>query len=203
MQYGVDQTRFFLMSENNFGSDGDFSHEKMVQKCNTNLANELGNLCQRTLTLVFKNCDKATPAEIGPFTDEDEALLAKARELRHICGEAISTQAIQKYISALISMIWDANKYIDTMEPWVLRKTDPERMTTVLYVIMEVLRYSAIMYQPLIPDSANKILDLLTVPENERTFDHLTDDFKIKLGSPITKPVGIFPRLEMAEAVVA
>lgn len=202
-KYGVDQTRFFLMSENNFGSDGDFSHEKMVQKCNTNLANELGNLCQRTLTLVFKNCDKAIPANIGALTDEDEALLAKARELRHTCGEAISTQAIQKYVSALISMIWDANKYIDTMEPWVLRKTDPERMKTVLYVIMEVLRYSAIMYQPLIPDSANKILDLLTIPENERSFDHLTDEYKIKLGSPITKPVGIFPRLEMTEAVVA
>lgn len=191
------------MSENNFGSDGDFSHEKMVQKCNTNLANELGNLCQRTLTLVFKNCESAVPVKIGTLTEEDEALLRKARELRQTCAEAISTQAIQKYVSAIVSMIWDANKYIDTMEPWVLRKTDSERMATVLYVIMEVLRYSAILYQPLIPDAACKILDLLSVPKNERTFDHLTDEYKIKLGSPISKPVGVFPRLEMVERVVA
>ena len=96
-------------------------------------------------------------------------------------------------------MIWETNKYIDDMEPWVLRKTDPERMATVLYVIMEVLRFSAILYQPLIPSSANKILDQLTVPDDERSFEHLDDTFAIKLGTPISKPVGVFPRLELPE----
>jgi len=188
------------MSEVNFGSDGDFSHERMIQKVNTNLANELGNLCQRTLTLVYKNCGNAVPAEVGAYTEYDEALLAKARALRQTSGEAIATQSIQKYVAAMVSMIWDTNKYIDEMEPWILRKTDTERMATVLYVIMEVLRHAAILYQPLIPESANKILDLLTVPEDERTFDHLESGSIVK-GTPIPKPQGIFPRIELETAV--
>jgi len=194
-KYGVDQTRFFLMAEVNFGSDGDFSHERMVQKVNTNLANELGNLCQRTLSLVFKNCDKAIPTP-GPYTSKDEALLAKASGLREKCAVAMASQSIQKYIEALVTIICDTNKYIDEMEPWVLKKTDPDRMATVLYVIIEVLRHAAILYQPLIPESSSKILDQLTVPSDERTFDHLDNDCPVKPGRLISKPEGVFPRLE-------
>jgi methionyl-tRNA synthetase len=187
-----------MMTEVVLGSDGDFSNKSMILKVNNNLANELGNLCQRTLSMVFKNCDKAVPVEVGPFTEEDEALLASAKGLHDRSASAISEQAIQKYANELISMVWDANKYIDEMAPWILRKTDPERMATVLYVIMEVLRHVAILYQPIIPTSANKILDLLAVPEDERTFDHLVgDEYKIKPGAPIPKPEGVFPRIEM------
>jgi len=184
------------MAEVNFGSDGDFSHERMVQKVNTNLANELGNLCQRTLSLVFKNCDKAIPIP-GQHTSEDEALLTKVNLLREQCSEAIATQSIQKYIEVLVSMIWDTNKYIDDMEPWALKKTDPDRMATVLVVILEVLRHVAILYQPLIPESSSKILDQLTVPVDERTFQHLDLNCPIKSGTPISKPEGVFPRIEM------
>jgi methionyl-tRNA synthetase len=201
LQYGVDQTRFFLMTEVNFGSDGDFSDQAMIQKVNTNLANELGNLCQRALSMIFKNCGEAVPVQVGPFTQEDEALLASARGLYKKAASEISEQAIQKYANTMIEMVWDTNKYIDTMAPWILRKTDPERMATVLYVILEVLRHVVILYQPIIPDSANKILDLLTVPKDERTFAHLTDDFKIKPGAPVSKPEGVFPRIEMPELV--
>jgi methionyl-tRNA synthetase len=203
-KYGVDQTRFFLMSEVTFGSDGDFSHERMIQRVNTNLANEFGNLVQRTLSMVFKNCDKAVPleSEIGPYTPEDEALLEKAKLLREEAGKHIASQSIHKYAEAMISMIWESNKYIDNQAPWILRKTDTDRMKTVLYVLLEVLRYSAILYQPLIPTSANKILDLLIVPEDERTFDHLTDDYKVRYGAEISKPEGVFPRLELPEESV-
>jgi len=189
------------MSEVNFGNDGDFSDHAFILKVNNNLANELGNLCQRTLSMVYKNCGKAVPEEIGEFTNEDEALLATAHSLRERAATAVSTQAIHKYVEAMVTMIVDTNKYIDEQAPWVLRKTDPDRMATVLYVIMEVLRYSAILYQPLIPDSANKILDQLTVPDDERTFEHLDDKYRIKPGSPISKPQGIFPRIELPELV--
>ena len=198
-KYGVDQTRFFLMAEVTFGSDGDFSDTNMIQKVNTNLANELGNLCQRTLSMVFKNCDQAVPAEVGEYTKEDEELLAAARSLHAATSEAVSRQAIEKYVQALVSMIWQANKYIDEMAPWALKKTDPARMATVLYVILEVLRYTAILYQPLIPTSANRILDQLKVPEGERTFAHLNDSFAVVKGTSIDKPEVIFPRLEMPE----
>ena len=170
----------------------------MILKVNNNLANELGNLCQHTLSMVFKNCGKAIPVGVGPFTMEDEALLASAKALHERAAGAISEQAIQKYTNELIEMVWDTNKYIDKLAPWILQKTDPERMTTVLYVIMEVLRHVAILYQPIIPTSANKILDLLTVPEDERMFDHLFgDEYNIKPGTPVPKPQGVFPRIEM------
>lgn len=184
------------MSEVNFGNDGDYSDTNMILKVNANLANELGNLCQRTLSMVFKNCGKAVP-EPGPLTQEDEALLETARGLRERAGAAIAEQAIFKYVQVVIGMIWEANKYIDTMAPWALKKTDPDRMATVLYVILEILRYSAILYQPVIPSSANNILDQLQVPTEERTFMHLTDEYKIEPGSPIAKPTAVFPRLEL------
>ena len=187
------------MAEVVFGNDGDFSHEKMIQKVNTNLANELGNLCQRTLSMVVKNCDGAVPSVIGPYTSQDEELLSKISSLRSEASVAISIQAIQKYVEVMVSAVWEANKYIDFMAPWALKKTDPARMTTVLYVVMEVLRKVAILYQPLIPTAANKILDQLGVPMNERTFDHLENDFSIRLGTPIPKPEGIFPRIEIAK----
>ncbi|KAL9189489.1 hypothetical protein ACHAXT_009164 [Thalassiosira profunda] len=204
--YGVDPTRFFLMSDVTFGSDGDFSDEKMIYKVNANLSNELGNLNQRIMTLVFKNCGKAVPAEIGELTEEDEALLATARSLRERTGEAISTQKIDKYVQHMVSMVWDANKYIDVQAPWVLKKTDTERMNTVLYVLMEVMRHVAILYQPVMPTSSNVILDQLGVPENEREFEHLAEEeCKIPLGREVGKPKAVFPRFEVpvADAVKA
>jgi methionyl-tRNA synthetase len=149
--------------------------------------------------MVFKNCDKAVPMEVGPFTEEAEALLASAKGLHERAVGFISEQDIQKYANELIEMVCDANKYIDTMAPWILQKMDPERMATVLYVVMEVLRHVDILYQPIIPTSANKILDLLTVPEGERTFDHdlFGDEYKIKPGTPVPKSQGVFPRIKM------
>jgi methionyl-tRNA synthetase len=197
-KYGVDQTRFFLMAEVNFGNDGDFSDKAMVYKVNANLANELGNLCQRTLSMVYKNCNQAVPVH-GDFTDDDLQFLASAAALRELAAGAIAQQAIQKYVDIMVGMVVQANKYIDEQAPWVLRKTDFDRMQTVLFVIMEVLRHVAILYQPLIPDSAGKILDQLSVPIDCRTFDHLTTSHRIVPGTPIGQPVGIFPRIEVPD----
>ena len=198
-QYGVDATRFFLMSEVNFGNDGDFSDRAMVLKINCNLANELGNLCQRTLSMVHKNCDATVP-NAGLYTDADLALMQSVEGLWLRAATAMSTQAIHKYVDVMVQQIVAMNKYIDDMAPWVLRKTDPERMATVLYVIMEVLRYAAILYQPLIPESANKILDQISVPKNERSFCHLNDSYSIKQGTPIAKPEVVFPRFDVPSA---
>lgn len=186
------------MAEVNFGNDGDFSDKAMVYKVNANLANELGNLCQRTLSMVYKNCNQAIPVH-GDFTDDDQQFLASAAALRELTAGAIAQQAIQKYVEIMVGMVVQANKYIDEQAPWVLRKTDFDRMQTVLFVIMEVLRHVAILYQPLIPDSAGKILDQLSVPIDCRTFDHLTTSHRIVPGTPIGQPVGIFPRMEVPD----
>lgn len=189
------------MAEVSFGKDGDFSHLSMINKVNNNLANELGNLCQRTLSMVFKNCGKAIPAEVGAYIPEDEALLAQAAGLRAQASEHISNQAIHKYTQTIVTMVRDANKYIDEQAPWALKKTDPERMEIVLYVILEVLRHVAILYQPILPESANRILDQLQVPEDERTFAHL-ETSPVAKGAPITKPEGVFPRIEVPEEML-
>ena len=200
-KYGVDPTRFFLMSEVTFGNDGDFSDERLIYKVNANLSNELGNLNQRIMTLVYKNCGGATPAEIGPLTEDDEAILSTARSLRMRTGEAISNQSIDRYVQHMISMVWDANRYIDVQAPWVLKKTDVSRMNTVLYVLMEVMRHVAILYQPLMPTSSNVILDQLGVPKDERDFSHLdTAGCEIKLGREVIKPTAVFPRFEVPVA---
>ena len=194
-----------MMAEVGFGNDGDFSDKAMMLTVNNNLANELGNLVQRVLTMVFKNCNKEVPTElVGGFTEDDLALLEAAKGLRSRAADEVSQQAIQKYVQECVDMVRQTNKYIDDMAPWVLRKSDPKRMEVVLYTIMEVLRHVAIIYQPIMPESANKILDALTVPEDERTFQHLEgDQYKIQLGSPVSKPNGIFPRIEVPEAVEA
>eukprot|EP00638_Chattonella_subsalsa_P000698 CAMPEP_0117761656 /NCGR_PEP_ID=MMETSP0947-20121206/17419_1 /TAXON_ID=44440 /ORGANISM="Chattonella subsalsa, Strain CCMP2191" /LENGTH=518 /DNA_ID=CAMNT_0005582707 /DNA_START=279 /DNA_END=1835 /DNA_ORIENTATION=- len=201
--YGVDQTRYFMASEIPFGKDGDFSKQAFISRVNSALANELGNLCQRTLTMAFKNCEKCTPVP-GEMTEDDLKLIATARaavdEVRPLIQQE---QALHRVCETLINVVRDANKYIDVMEPWVLRKTDPERMKTVLYTIMETLRYSGILYQPIVPQSANKLLDQLAVPENERTFAHLTEEFALKPLTPLSKPKPVFPRLEVHELETA
>jgi len=200
-RYGVDQTRFFLMSDGAFGNDCDFSDHDMVMKVNANLANEFGNLCQRTLSMVYKNCNKTIPATLGIFNAEDEALLSRIKALPLYTGQAIANQAIHKYTEALISAVWDANKYVDSMAPWVLKKTDPDRMATVLYVLVETIRQIAILYQPVIPSAANAILDQLNIPKDARTFAHLSTP--IESGTDITQPFGVFPRIDLPEFVQA
>jgi methionyl-tRNA synthetase len=202
-QFGVDQTRFFMMSEIAFGKDGDYSEQSFIYRVNNCLANQLGNLVQRTLSMAYKNCNAAVPENIGEFLPEDMALLERAYSLRQTASEHMSTQSILKYVEALIHLISQANTYIDEMAPWGLRKTNPDRMATVIYVIMETLRYAVIMYQPVIPDSASKILDALTVPKDERTFAHLSDAYKVQPGAKISKPEGIFPRIEIPDLVEA
>lgn len=197
-RFGVDATRFFLMSEVPFGNDGDYSESSMIYKCNANLANELGNLAHRVCTLVYKNCDQSIPVP-GSFTAEDEELLASARAVREVAAGHVANQAIHQYANTLIGLVKESNKYIDVMAPWALKKTDTERMNTVLYVLVESLRYACILYQPLIPDSANKILDQFGVPEDERTFAHL-DACPLKPSAPINAPQIVLARFEVPEA---
>jgi len=204
-KYGVDQTRFFLMSEVTFGNDGDFSHESLVRKVNTNLSNEFGNLVQRTLTMVFKNCNKTIPKKPKTLTSLDEKLISNLKSLREQTDEAIEKQAISKYADIMKSIVWDLNKYMDDTAPWTLKKNgELDRMNDVLYIVVDAIRQVSILYQPLIPTSASKVLDLLCVPEDQRTLDSLDnspfssdDDNADDVGIVIAKPVAVFPRLEL------
>ncbi|MDX9689885.1 MAG: methionine--tRNA ligase [Alphaproteobacteria bacterium] len=192
-QYGLDQTRYFMMREVPFGNDSDFSHEAMVARINSNLANDFGNLAQRSLSMIAKNCEAKVPTP-GAFTEADRALLGKAQNLLNQMRETLDVQAFHKALDAAWDVIGDGNRYVDEQAPWALKKTDPARMATVLYVLAETVRYVAILVQPFMPESMAKMLDLLAVPESERSFACLDEAHALKAGTPLPTPQGVFPR---------
>ena len=199
-KYGLDQTRYFLLKEVPFGSDGNFSRRAMFDRINADLANNIGNLAQRTLSMIAKNCGEAVPLrDDSKLLEQDKGLMelvqvtdpegaAKARDQMERCkfGEVMG---------AILTMASAANEYIDREAPWTLKKTDPARMHTVLYHLAEAIRCIGIMLQPFTPDAAGKLLDQLAVPQDQRMFKHLTPEFALKPGDALPKPEGVFPRL--------
>jgi methionyl-tRNA synthetase len=191
--YGLDQMRYFLLREVPFGNDGDFSRSAMIRRINSELANDLGNLAQRSLAMVNKNCGGRVPNR-GIFTDADEVFLAKAHALLGQVRAECDIQAFHKALDHLWFVIGESNRYIAEQAPWALRKSDPARMETVLYVLAEVLRHLAILIQPFMPDAMSKLLDQLAVPAHERDFAALTPEHALKSGTPLPVPQGVFPR---------
>ena len=191
--YGLDQTRYFLMREVPFGNDGDFSHRAMVQRINADLANDFGNLVQRVLSMINKNCDGKVPKP-GAFHRTDDVLLKKAYELLNDMRAHFGRQEIHLALAKQWELVGDANRYVDDQAPWTLRKTDPHRMQTVLYVLAEVIRRLAILVQPVMPDAGARILDQLAVPADARDFSHLHVRSELPPGTPLPKPEGVFPR---------
>jgi methionyl-tRNA synthetase len=190
-KYGLDPVRYFLIREVPFGNDGDFSHRAMVQRLNGDLANDFGNLAQRVLTQISRNCDAKVP-QPGAFISEDNALLGRAKGLLARWRKELDVQAIHNALTAQWEVVGDANRYVDAQAPWTLRKTDPARMATVLYVLAEVLRQLSILIQPVMPDAASKLLDQLGVAPEDRTFAALNEP--LKPGIALPKPEGVFPR---------
>src|SRR5262249_53924273 len=157
------------------------------------LANDLGNLAQRSLSMINKNCGAAVP-ERGPLTEADENLLGQAQRLLARWREAIETQSFNRGLEAIWFVVGEANRYVDEQAPWALKKTDPARMATVLWVLAETVRYLAILVQPVMPESAGRLLDQLAIAAEARNFDRLTEAHALKSGTPLPAPVGVFPR---------
>ena len=191
--YGLDQTRYFLLREVPFGNDGDFSHKSMVGRINAELANGIGNLAQRTLSFIAKNCGGALPAP-GPFSANDKAMLDAAHGLLPAMRASIGVQELHKALGDWVDVVVRANQYIDAEAPWTLRKTDPKRMETVLYVLAETLRHLGVLLQPFAPDSGAKLLDQLAIPPGARSFQSLDEKGALKGGALLPAPQGIFPR---------
>ncbi|MBB4001634.1 methionine--tRNA ligase [Aurantimonas endophytica] len=191
--YGLDRLRYFLMREVPFGQDGNYSHEAIVNRTNSELANDLGNLAQRSLSMIAKNCDGKIPVP-GDLTEADTAILDAAKELLAKARVAIDRQELHAVLAAIIAVVSEANRYFAGQEPWALRKTDPARMGTVLYVTAEVIRRVAILLQPFVPESAGKLLDALGIEADERSFTELTPDVALRADMPLPAPQPVFPR---------
>ncbi|CAN5594154.1 methionine--tRNA ligase [soil metagenome] len=193
--FGLDQLRFFLLREVPFGQDGSYSEDAIINRINTDLANELGNLAQRSLSMVNKNLAAVAPTP-GEFTAEDTALLAEADGLLPKVRGHFDAQAMHLALEAIWLTLGATNRYFSAQEPWVLRKSesaaDQQRFSTVLYTTLEVVRIAALLVQPVMPDSAAKLLDLLGQPADQRDFT--ATGVRLVPGTPLPKPEGVFPR---------
>ena len=198
--YGLDQVRYFLLREVPFGNDGDFSHRAMVGRMNNDLANDFGNLAQRVLSMIAKNCDATVP-QPGDLQSADEALLRQARALHGRLRGEYEVQAFHRALEATWELVGAANRYVDEQAPWALKKSDPPRMATVLYVLAETIRHLAILTQPVMPDAMARMLDQLAMPEDKRGFAAL--DEALAPGNALPKPEGVFPRYVETEEVQA
>ena len=196
--FGVDQVRYFLLREIPFGQDGSYSDESIVTRINTDLANELGNLAQRSLSMVAKNLDGTVP-EPGEFNDADTELLSTADGLLERVRTHFDAQAMHLALEAIWLMLGDANKYFSAQEPWVLRKSeseaDQDRFRTTLYVTCEAVRIAALLIQSVMPDAAAKLLDLLGQAEDQRAFSAV--GVRLIPGTKLPSPTGVFPRYQL------
>jgi len=192
-QYGVDQMRYFFLREVPFGQDGSYNHEAIVARINADLANDLGNLAQRSLSMIAKQYQGVLP-EPGAFSDNDKAILEQADGMIALARTAMATQQIHQALNAVWAVVAEANRYFAGEAPWALAKTDPARQRTVLYVTAEVVRQIAILAQPVMPEACAKMLDILDIPADQRDFKFLGGDKRIKPGSALPAPTGIFPR---------
>lgn len=194
--FGLDQVRYFLMREMIFGNDGNFSHEQFIGRINTDLANKIGNLVQRTLAFVYKEC--GTIPNVGDeFIDiaYNEEILLYASDIVSTMRNALTTFDISSSLDTIIKLVEMANIYIDKAAPWTLKKTDVTKMKEVCYILLEAIRYIGITLQPFVPDSASRILDQLCIPANERSFEYLSKKHAIKQGAILVQPTAIFPRI--------
>jgi methionyl-tRNA synthetase len=200
--YGVDQLRYFFLREVPFGQDGNYSHEAIVNRTNADLANDLGNLAQRSLSMIAKQFGGELPKP-GTLSTADQGILAAAAGMIAKARDAMATQQLHQVLNAVWAVVAEANRYFAGEAPWALAKTDPAKQATVLYVTAEVLRQVAILAQPFVPTSAGKLLDLLAVPADERNFAFLDGKHRIAAGSKLPAPAPVFPRYIEAEARAA
>jgi methionyl-tRNA synthetase len=192
-QYGVDQIRYFFMREVSFGQDGSYNHEAIVARINADLANDLGNLAQRSLSMIAKQLGGILP-EPGDFSDSDKAILAQADAMLELSRTAMATQQIHQWLHAVWAVVAEANRYFAGEAPWALAKTDPARQKTVLYVTAEVVRQIAILTQPVMPNSSSVLLDSLDVPKADESRNFAALSVRLKPGTRLPPPIGVFPR---------
>jgi methionyl-tRNA synthetase len=191
--FGVDQVRYFFLREVPFGQDGNYSLEAIVNRINADLANDLGNLAQRSLTMIARQLGGVLPKPAA-FSDADRALLTMADGMIAKAREAMKTQQLHQVLNAVWAVVAEANRYFAGEAPWALAKTDPTRQGTVLYVTADVIRQVGILVQPFMPTSAAKLLDLLAIPAGERQFDALGEARRIAAGTALPAPSPVFPR---------
>ena len=192
-KYGLDQIRFFLFREVPFGNDGDFSKNSIAKRVNADLANNYGNLVQRIASFVVKNCNSIVKNNDN-FNNEDMLLLNKVNNQHLEYINFMKNQQIDKGLKTIFEIMSETNAYIDNQAPWKLIKTDVQRMNVVLFTALNIIRDCSLMLFPVIPESANKVLNILNINNKDRNLKKINQ--VISEDVTITNPSPIFPRIE-------
>ena len=184
-KYGLDPLRFYLLKEVSFGNDGNISKEKLENCINSDLANNYGNLCQRVISFNEKNLNLEIPKNIK-FNNEDLNLLNKFKENHSKIENAINKQDINFYMNFLMETLFAANKYFNDQEPWN-KKNDTNRLNTIIYVSLELIRKISILMYPIIPETSLKALNIFNIKEKDINFNSLINNEFLKQGMKINK----------------
>ena len=176
-KYGIDQLRYYLVKEVSLGNDGNVSMENLKNCINNDLANNFGNLCQRVFSFIEKNCDGKLP-KANKFEKVDDNLLDNLINKVPELVSDINNQNLNDYIKKVVEFSFNANKYFNDLQPWSLKKTNLERMNTILFTIIVQIKNISILLSPIIPLSSEKILDIMNL-ENEKK--NLNDVSKIDI----------------------
>jgi methionyl-tRNA synthetase len=197
-KYGVDVVRYFLLREVPFGLDGDFSHTSLINRINSDLANDIGNLLSRSTAMLAKYFDGKLPAP-GPLSELDQALKAKTENMITAVDTCMDELAFSKALQAIWEVIGAGNKYIDETTPWALAKdpSNQERLGTVMYCLLECQRLIHSLVTPFMPDTAQKALTCLGWTK-ELSQDDLVWG-KLTGGTAIIKGEALFPRIDTKE----
>ena len=194
-EFGPDAARYFFLREVSFGHDGDYSREKLVNRVNADLANNLGNLAQRSLSMINKNCEGKVP-QPGALTPADDAIIAEVGAAIDAAQKAMDEQLVHEATGAIVAALSSANNYFAGQEPWALKKTDLDRMATVLYVTADTVRRLTIPMLAFVPESAARLLDQLGIPQENRRLADSKTPAGLHPGTALPVPQGVFARIE-------
>lgn len=192
-EYGLDQFKYFLLREMRFGKDGDFSEKSLVSRINADLSNDLGNLVQRVLIFVYKNCEGSIPKP-DKFLKVDNLLLTEMNQTKDKVIKLMDEYLLTDSLEEIWKIIKKCNSYTDNQAPWVLKKENTNRMNTVLYVLLTLIKKISFLTQSFIPDGSRKVLNQLSIPLEERSHEYY--DKKLEYNTSIPEPEAIFPRID-------
>ena len=192
--YGLDPLRYYLIKEVSFGNDGNISQDRLEDCINSDLANNYGNLCQRVTAFAEKNCSSKVP-KIKNFNKDDLVILNKFTDNLDIIRKEIDNQNINFYITFIVNALFEANKYFNDQEPWK-KKDDQDRLNTIVYTALEIIRKISFMLYPIIPDSIDKALKIFNLSTNDINFESIATHDHLKTGNDINKIDILFKKIE-------
>ena len=192
--YGLDPLRYYLIKEVSFGNDGNISQDRLEDCINSDLANNYGNLCQRVTAFAEKNCSSKIP-KIKKFNKEDLIILNNFTENLEKIRQEIDNQNINFYINFIVNALFEANKYFNDQEPWK-KKDDQDRLNTIVYTALEIIRKVSFMLYPIIPDSIDKALKIFNLSANDIDFKSIATHDLLKPGNDINRIDILFKKIE-------